>query len=273
MSRSKKETTEFTKAFTTALQNGDHEALMALIDPSKYKDGSVSQVHRCRYLNHWKRVAALLTFQTNNTKGKSEEFQRLFTELCRRFLGSQKAVAQRGDTIVQLHQKLSAKGRDNREMADALIIERDKSEQLSIQLEKAMERVRGTNAIGDAIIQAGWADSAQEIESVSRTAVALIWKYRTTLQQLGEMREKYESACQDIAAIHAAAMGEVCAPVNGVIEDVEELRRKALDQADCINVVLDYFGVSHISKSATGEVMIAFKPGVKPILKQEETVQ
>lgn len=34
----------------------------------------------------------------------------------------------------------------------------------------------------------------------------------------------YEGACKTIAAMHAAAMGTVCGPQRGVVEDVEDLR-------------------------------------------------
>src|SRR5579864_2975008 len=45
------------------------------------------------------------------------------------------------------------------------------------KLAQAMPYVKGTEAIGDAIIQAGFADNAAEVGSVSAHAVSLIWKY------------------------------------------------------------------------------------------------
>ena len=39
-----------------------------------------------------------------------------------------------------------------------------------------------------------------------------------------QLREDHGHACEMIAKIHEAAMGEVCGPVRGVIEDVEDLR-------------------------------------------------
>ena len=39
-----------------------------------------------------------------------------------------------------------------------------------------------------------------------------------------EMRARWESACGTVAAMHAAAVGEVCGPRRGVVEDVADLR-------------------------------------------------
>lgn len=42
--------------------------------------------------------------------------------------------------------------------------------------------------------------------------------------EIAEMKGNYERACQTIAAMHAAAMGEVTGPNRGVVEDVADLR-------------------------------------------------
>ena len=39
-----------------------------------------------------------------------------------------------------------------------------------------------------------------------------------------EMRARWESACGTVAAMHAAAVGEVCGPRRGVVEDISDLR-------------------------------------------------
>ena len=42
--------------------------------------------------------------------------------------------------------------------------------------------------------------------------------------QLTEMRARYDDACALVARMHAAAVGEVCGPIRGVVEDVEDVR-------------------------------------------------
>lgn len=41
-----------------------------------------------------------------------------------------------------------------------------------------------------------------------------------------DLRPNYEHACRTIDAMHAAAMGEICAPKRGVVEDVRDLRHE-----------------------------------------------
>jgi hypothetical protein len=42
--------------------------------------------------------------------------------------------------------------------------------------------------------------------------------------ELAEMRANYAGACRTIADMHAAALGEVCGPIRGVVEDVADVR-------------------------------------------------
>jgi hypothetical protein len=42
--------------------------------------------------------------------------------------------------------------------------------------------------------------------------------------EVERLRGNYEGACQTIARMHEAAMGEVCGPNRGVVEDVADLR-------------------------------------------------
>ncbi|MER5213677.1 hypothetical protein ABT063_24675 [Streptomyces sp. NPDC002838] len=51
--------------------------------------------------------------------------------------------------------------------------------------------------------------------------------------ELAEMRGSYERACQTIAAMHKAAVGEIRGPIRGVVEDVEDVRKRA-EQADAV---------------------------------------
>lgn len=43
-------------------------------------------------------------------------------------------------------------------------------------------------------------------------------------EECAEARQNYQGACGTVAAMHAAAMGEVTAPVRGVVEDIKDLR-------------------------------------------------
>ena len=45
-------------------------------------------------------------------------------------------------------------------------------------------------------------------------------------QQLAEYKGSYENACNLVARMHAAAVGEVTGPRRGVVEDVEDLRQQ-----------------------------------------------
>lgn len=45
-------------------------------------------------------------------------------------------------------------------------------------------------------------------------------------QELSEVKGSYDRACQTIAQMHAAAVGEVRGPDRGVVEDVEDVRHR-----------------------------------------------
>ena len=45
-------------------------------------------------------------------------------------------------------------------------------------------------------------------------------------QRVAELADSYDSACRNVAALHAAAVGEVRGPIRGVVEDVEDLRKE-----------------------------------------------
>ncbi|MCL6734410.1 hypothetical protein [Streptomyces neyagawaensis] len=68
-------------------------------------------------------------------------------------------------------------------------------------------------------------------EGRARHAIGLYTKTAVELEdarrELGEMRGSYERACQTIAAMHKAAVGEVRGPIRGVVEDVEDVRASA----------------------------------------------
>lgn len=49
-------------------------------------------------------------------------------------------------------------------------------------------------------------------------------------QQLAEYKGSYENACNLVARMHAAAVGEVTGPRRGVVEDVEDLRQQLTER-------------------------------------------
>jgi hypothetical protein len=55
---------------------------------------------------------------------------------------------------------------------------------------------------------------------------------------VAEQRGNYEHACQTIAAMHAAAMGEICGPNRGVVEDVADLRARSLAAEEALGIAL-----------------------------------
>lgn len=56
-------------------------------------------------------------------------------------------------------------------------------------------------------------------------------------RKLNQLRRDYESACQTIAKMHEAAVGEVTGPKRGVIEDVEDLRLLSEKQKEQIDLL------------------------------------
>jgi hypothetical protein len=46
-------------------------------------------------------------------------------------------------------------------------------------------------------------------------------------EEVGNLRESYQQACQLVAQMHEAAMGVACGPIDGVVDDVIALRKKA----------------------------------------------
>ena len=49
---------------------------------------------------------------------------------------------------------------------------------------------------------------------------------RSQSEPPSDLAAKYERANLTIAAMHAAAMGEICGPRRGVVEDVEDMRKE-----------------------------------------------
>jgi chromosome segregation ATPase len=49
-------------------------------------------------------------------------------------------------------------------------------------------------------------------------------QFKQAERERDEAKHNYEEACQTIAKMHEAAMGSVCGPVRGVVEDVADVR-------------------------------------------------
>jgi hypothetical protein len=60
--------------------------------------------------------------------------------------------------------------------------------------------------------------------SCDRTLEPLREAILSTVDDARELKRAYEGACKTIADMHEAAMGEVCGPARGVVEDVQDLR-------------------------------------------------
>lgn len=239
---------QFAAELASAVQVRDVATAMNLIDPAKYKG---AKIHRSRFLNHWKRVAALLGGTSNDTKGGSAEFQRQFAMLCRRFIlmldhvdslkGCLTTVREQLRTVRELNDVFRRRIAEDRECID-------RQTKMLGTLAPFQKAIRD---IGDAVVQSGWADSSEEVGSVSERVIELLWKHKTTLEQLGDMREKYENACKTIAKMHAAAMGKVVGPTYGVVEDVSAMK---LSAETAIKVLGKKLGYSEVRIDADGNV-------------------
>lgn len=61
--------------------------------------------------------------------------------------------------------------------------------------------------------------------------------------ELREARANYQSACCTIAAMHAAAVGEDCAPGRGVVEDIADLRERCLAAEEALETTFAQLGI------------------------------
>ena len=76
-------------------------------------------------------------------------------------------------------------------------------------------------------------DSVEPNQAVAligaRAQLARLVEQRDWLsRELAAMREAHQGACETIAQMHKAAVGETRGPIRGVVEDVEDLRARCL---------------------------------------------
>ena len=57
----------------------------------------------------------------------------------------------------------------------------------------------------------------------------LAHKVRELEDEVKEMKRQHTNACETIAKMHAAAVGKVCGPEFGIVEDVAALRKRYVD--------------------------------------------
>lgn len=57
-------------------------------------------------------------------------------------------------------------------------------------------------------------------------------------EELHRVQDAHQEACETIAAMHAAAFGQTCAPVRGVIEDIADLRSRCLAAEEALDIAL-----------------------------------
>lgn len=101
----------------------------------------------------------------------------------------------------------------------ALQVERDK---LLERAESAERAKYGTPCKCESWIETcGAAEAARDVLEIQLKEVR---------EELKQAKESYDRACQTIAKMHEAAMGEVRGPNRGVVEDVQDLK-SALDEA------------------------------------------
>ncbi|MBS2962608.1 hypothetical protein KGA66_06085 [Actinocrinis puniceicyclus] len=98
----------------------------------------------------------------------------------------------------------------------------------------------GTDAIEHWLDLSAGADPIEPHPGVAlikaRAQLGRLVKQRDWLsRELAAMREAHQGACDTIAQMHKAAVGEVRGPKLGVVEDVTDLRSRYLDEADRAN--------------------------------------
>lgn len=63
-------------------------------------------------------------------------------------------------------------------------------------------------------------------------------------RELAAMRVAHQGACEMVAQMHAAAVGEATAPIRGVVEDVQDLRARCLAAEESLSTAPHLCGVA-----------------------------
>lgn len=89
-----------------------------------------------------------------------------------------------------------------------------------------------------------------------------------------QMKEAHDGACELVAAMHAAAMGRVCGPNRGVVEDVTDLRLRA-DQAEKTVALLREYPHKHgmLKNAARGLLEVLDAAGSPHALAIRHTIR
>lgn len=78
-------------------------------------------------------------------------------------------------------------------------------------------------------------------------------KLRDLETQVAGMQKAYQRACETIAEMHAAAVGEVRAPVRGVVQDVQDARAAWGDEIDHLATLVS--AISHERSRITRQMV------------------
>lgn len=73
-----------------------------------------------------------------------------------------------------------------------------------------------------------------ELAETHRKAKASATPTEDLLQTIEALRVSHNSACSLVARMHKAAVGRVCGPIRGVVEDVADLRDAFESQSDLL---------------------------------------
>lgn len=99
-----------------------------------------------------------------------------------------------------------------------------KTETVVVETPEALELKK----LRDFIHQADEESGNDRLDAAPAADVAIAW-IEELQREAGEMKANYDGACQTVAAMHAAAVGEVTGSKRGVVEDVEDLRKNYLE--------------------------------------------
>lgn len=77
-----------------------------------------------------------------------------------------------------------------------------------------------------------------QVSSPARKLMLMFDNVKNLTEELSEAKDNYNNACQTIAAMHEAALGERTGPIRGVVEDVADVRTQLLEAQATIQALL-----------------------------------
>lgn len=102
----------------------------------------------------------------------------------------------------------------------------------SIAAGELEHRIDGLEALFGVPVALPVREAARDLDDEARRLSSVL---ATALDDVAAKRRAYNAACQVVAQMHAAALGEVRGPIQGVVEDVANVRAamvRALDDVD-----------------------------------------